>query len=137
MSATHLTYPICATSDEERKDWIKVIRKIMFAEKGGGECYFLLVIEFLVQMANTSLCLSSLLDSRLLTSWFSTLSLFAFLTNFSLATLNTAFCVQFELMMSSVTLYYALNSEYCVCMSTIMGSISFHVNVSHDYCCPE
>jgi hypothetical protein len=36
MSATHGTYPICATSDDERKDWVKAIRKVMYADKGGG-----------------------------------------------------------------------------------------------------
>ena len=37
MTNTHETYPLAATSDDERKDWVHVIRRVMYAEKGGGE----------------------------------------------------------------------------------------------------
>ena len=35
---THETYPICASSDEERAEWVHAIKKVMYYDKGGGEC---------------------------------------------------------------------------------------------------
>ena len=37
MSTTHETYPICASTDDERKAWVLVIRRIMFSQIGGGK----------------------------------------------------------------------------------------------------
>ena len=36
MAPNHETYLISASSEEERNDWLKVMTKIMFANKGGG-----------------------------------------------------------------------------------------------------
>lgn len=36
MAPTHETYPLAAESDEERKDWIKSIKQVLYASVGGG-----------------------------------------------------------------------------------------------------
>ena len=37
MTLTHETYPLQASSDDDRKSWIQAIRKVMFGQKGGGK----------------------------------------------------------------------------------------------------
>ena len=41
MTTTHETYPICAESDTERKEWVQAIYKVMYSTLGGGK-YLLL-----------------------------------------------------------------------------------------------
>jgi len=36
MAPNHETFLLSAATDDERQDWIKAIRKVMFAQKGGG-----------------------------------------------------------------------------------------------------
>lgn len=36
MTPTHETYLLGAESDEERKEWIKAIKQVLYASVGGG-----------------------------------------------------------------------------------------------------
>ena len=43
MTTTHESYLIAAATADERRDWIRAIRKVMHAEQGGGMyiyCYY-------------------------------------------------------------------------------------------------
>lgn len=37
MSSNHDTYPLWASSDDERKSWVLVIRKVIYHDRGGGK----------------------------------------------------------------------------------------------------
>lgn len=37
MAPNHESYLLWASSDDERKDWIQIIRKVMYSSVGGGQ----------------------------------------------------------------------------------------------------
>ena len=37
MTLSHETYPLAAATEDERKEWVRIIRRVMYAEKGGGQ----------------------------------------------------------------------------------------------------